>query len=343
METPASPDSPIQQGSGRAGVLAYAARALALWFGAFTLLNVAVALRVPGFDPNLWWVDLRFLPSTLSRLLLGIAGVLLIAHALRPPSAGWRRWGAPVALALLGVAALSNAVSFYRAWSAGSIRPHVPIPLSVVIAGLLIWLAFALLRPAPVPSRGWRVVAVIITSGLFVVCLPLSQFLFFGTTDYRRAADAIVVLGAKVNPGGVTSLSLGDRMATAVELYDEGLAPTLIVSGGLEPSGYDETAVMRGWAIAHGVPEQDILLDPNGVNTDATVRDTAAMFAQEGISRVLVVSHFYHLPRIKLAYQKAGYDVATVPSRNSPIPQLPLIVAREIPAFWVYYLRAAVG
>jgi uncharacterized SAM-binding protein YcdF (DUF218 family) len=59
---------------------------------------------------------------------------------------------------------------------------------------------------------------------------------------------------------------------------------------------------------------------------------------------VLVVSHFYHLPRIKLAYERAGLEVYTVPAAQSAIvPQTPANVAREVPALWVYYLRAALS
>lgn len=37
-----------------------ATRGMALLLGAFTLLNVLGELRNPGFDANLWWIDLRF-------------------------------------------------------------------------------------------------------------------------------------------------------------------------------------------------------------------------------------------------------------------------------------------
>ena len=50
----------------------------------------------------------------------------------------------------------------------------------------------------------------------------------------------------------------------------------------------------------------------------------------------------YHLPRIKLAYAAAGVDVWTVPARTLD-PQTKAIIAREIPAFWLYYLRAVVA
>ncbi|MEP6758967.1 MAG: YdcF family protein, partial [Actinomycetota bacterium] len=161
--------------------------------------------------------------------------------------------------------------------------------------------------------------------------------------DYRRPAQAAVVLGARVMPDGEASVVLADRVRTGVELYREGLVMTLVMSGGLEPdTGYDETAVMRALAVQEGVPAADILVDPGGTSTTATVTDTVGLFAERGIDAVLVVSHFYHLPRIKLAYERAGLEVYTVPASQSAIvPRTPENVAREVPALWIYYLRAA--
>jgi vancomycin permeability regulator SanA len=174
-----------------------------------------------------------------------------------------------------------------------------------------------------------------------VLVFPLAQVLFFGRSDYRRPADAVVVFGAQVHEDGRPSTSLKDRMATAVELHEQGLAPYMVVSGAVGDSGYDEAEVMRDMAVAAGVPAERIVVDSGGVNTDATVADTVPIFDARGWTRVLAVSQFYHLPRVKLAYQRAGREVLTVPAgTSSPIPQTPTLVAREIPAFWLYYLRA---
>jgi hypothetical protein len=52
----------------------------------------------------------------------------------------------------------------------------------------------------------------------------------------------------------------------------------------------------------------------------------------------------YHLPRIQLAFSGAGIDVLTVPAVDPiPIREMPLLVAREVRAFWLYYLRACLG
>lgn len=323
----------------------HAARVLAFWFGALGLVNVAGALRHPSFDENLWWVDLRWLPGTLvAQVLLAAAGALLVVFALRPPAKGWLRSSVVAAAGLLTVAALLDAVSFYGAWISGRVHPGVPVPLSLVIGACMALIGLTAARgERPAASRRAGLTVTAVVTVLFLAGVPFAQMLFFGTTDYRRAADAIVVFGAKVNPGSRPSISLNDRIATAVELYEQGRAPVIIMSGGIEPNGLDEAEVMRTVAVESGVPAEAVLTDPLGVNTQATIDDTVAMFRERGIRRVLVVSHFYHLPRIELAYQRAGFEVYTVPARFTFVWQTPFIVGREVPAFWSYYLRALLG
>ena len=54
---------------------------------------------------------------------------------------------------------------------------------------------------------------------------PLAQMFFFGKTDYRRPADAAVVLGARVYADGRLSDALADRVRTACQLYRDGSGP----------------------------------------------------------------------------------------------------------------------
>src|SRR5204862_2038662 len=87
-----------------------------------------------------------------------------------------------------------------------------------------------------------------------------------------------------------------------------------------------------------------IVLDESGLNTDATVANTAGMFAQRHIKSVLAVSHSYHLPRVKMAYARGltgtSVEVYTVPAAESqPLTAKPYFMPREVVALWVYYLR----
>jgi vancomycin permeability regulator SanA len=330
------------QAAGAAGLWSHdIARGMALFFGLFSLLNLIGELRTPGFDENVWWLDLRPLPAAATAVGLGLAGLLLVSWTLWPAPAGWRRVATTITACVLCFAAVRNGVTFYRVWQAGEIRPWMPLPLSFVLAAALLYIAWAAVRPAPV-RRSW--LAPLLIAAALVACgilFPLAQQVFFGKTTYLRPAQVAVVFGAQVHRDGRPSISLIDRVRTAAELYKAGLTQHLLLSGAQgagEP--INEATAMRVLAIGFGVPATAITVDPRGVNTDATVRDTVAVARAAGYARIAVVSDFFHLPRVKLAYRRSGYNVITVPSHARRIPQTTRLVLREIPAFWVYYLRA---
>jgi vancomycin permeability regulator SanA len=317
------------------------ARGVAVFFGSFSLLSLVGELRSPGFDQNIWWLDLRPLPATLSALLLGLAGLLLVWWGLRPAAEGWRRAATLIALGALSIVALRNGVTFYSVWEAGLIRPWLPLPLSFVLAALFLGVAWAATRP--LPDHGRRRSLLIVAAAVVAcgVLFPLAQQVFFGKTTYVHPAQVAVVFGAQVHGNGRPSTSLVDRVRTAAGLYKTGLAGKLFLSGAQGPGEpVNETTAMRALAIGFGVPAGAIALDPTGFNTEATVNDTVPALRAGGYRSVAVVSDFFHLPRVKLAYQRAGIDVTTVPSQAHRIPQTSRLVLREIPAFWVYYLRA---
>jgi vancomycin permeability regulator SanA len=323
------------------------ARGLSFFIGGFTLLSVVGAARSEALDANIWWVAVPFVPRLVSAGLLAAVGVAFIAYALAPRMRAWRRWPTLALFAFFAGVAVYNAVDFFLVWRAGEIAPRVPLPFSLVVALLLGFVTWAAAR-APAPRRRrWAAAAVIVViAAACIVLFPLAQVLFFGTTDYRRPAGIAVVFGAQVHAGGAPSTSLRDRMDTAVELYDEHLVHWILVSGGVGESGYNEALVMRQMAVRAGVPVDRVIVDSSGVNTEATVRHSLPFFGLAGDTPpdVLAVSQFYHLPRIKLAYARAGWDVLTVPAGTStPIKETPYLVAREVPAFWVYYLRAILG
>ena len=326
-------------------------RVLALFLGGFGLLNLVGEMLRPGFDANLWWIDLRALGPAWSRALLAFASAALVAWALRPRmgARGLRITRALVWMLL--AASVANCVVFYRLLLGGVIASGFPLPFSLLVAGALAWILSALGKrrdgaggAAAGLSRRWRW-GIVPAAGVCLVAFTLAQILCFGQTDYRRKADAIVVFGAGVTPDGRCSQALADRVRTGCRMFRDGYARRLILSGGPTPGTLHETRAMRDYAIALGVPADRIVLDPGGINTQATVDNTCELFERLGLGCVLAVSHFYHLPRIKLAYRRRGREVYTVPAEQSPPPltAMPYFVAREIAAIWVYYLRPLTG
>lgn len=323
-------------------------RTTAFFFAAFALVNHTLGLLLPGFDANLWWLDLRML-AILSEYaptiaLLFTAGGLL-HFALRGPRAHSTIGGraAYIALWALLVLIVQNVVQYYALLFSGMIRSAFPVPLSLFIllpvAGILRECARPRMRAIgyrPLKSAMLSVLTLAALSVLF----PLAQMVCFGATDYRRPADLVVVFGARAYADGRMSTALFDRARTGVDLYKGGLAGRLFFSGGPGDGEIHEVEAMRNYALKRAVDPRDIVLDRAGLSTVETVENSAKFLRENGYTRVLAVSQFYHLPRIKLSYARAGFDVYTVPAKKSRlIVKLPLLMTREVAAFWYYYLR----
>lgn len=316
-------------------------RGIALFFGVFSGLNVIGSVLGRGFGADLWWIDVGVLPLQMGTLVASVAAGLLVAYAVVPDMSALRLKLTAAACGVLAFVACLNVAGFYGAWRAGTIDPYVPVPFSALIALVLAAIvAHLVVRGGHIPSRSENALAVVVALCV-ALAFPLAQIAFFGTTDYRREADVAVVFGAKVHADGRLSVSLEERVRTGVELLKGGEVDSILMSGGVGANGVDEARAMKARAIELGVPEDAIMTDSLGVDTDSTVRDTVALLGGPGSTRIIAVSHFYHLPRIKMAYAAAGQQVYTVPAmRLAPVGKTPLFVVREIPGFWVYWARA---
>lgn len=92
------------QAAGRAGLSAHhGLRGVALFFGLFSLLNLVGELRTPGFDQNVWWLDLRPLPAAATAGVLALAGLLLVWWGAQPAASGRRRAGTSLCAFALGL------------------------------------------------------------------------------------------------------------------------------------------------------------------------------------------------------------------------------------------------
>ena len=100
-------------------------------------------------------------------------------------------------------------------------------------------------------------------------------------------ADAIVVLGASVLPDGTPSGILADRLDDGIALYFAGVAPKIIMSGDNGTASYNEVKAMKQYAVAQGVPSQDIFCDHAGFSTYESMYRAKYMF---GCERIVVAT-----------------------------------------------------
>jgi len=318
------------------------ARGLALFLGGFSIVNILGSI-LHGFDANIWWIDLRPIPHPFDALMLASIAAGLLAYGCSPAMGSVRRILTAFLAAAGLLAAIVNTTVFYTLLAGRAIPAAFPIPFSLLIAGALAAIISAVLAPRAPASRP-RTVLMAATVGASLFLFPLMQMFCFGKSDYRRPADVIVVPGAKAYADGSPSVPLADRVRTACDLYRAGLAPRLIFSGGPGDGAITEPESMRRMALGLGIPDEAIILDEDGVNTQATIENTIPIFERIGARRVMAVSHFYHLPRIKMTYQSDGWEVYTVPAEESyTLRAIPFYMLREVAGLWAYYLRAMRG
>jgi uncharacterized SAM-binding protein YcdF (DUF218 family) len=323
-------------------------RSAALSLSIFALLNLAGEIFTPGFNANDWWIIFPAPFEEFFTFLTVPFAFALGAFALHPAMGILRQHTTRVLLIIFATICAWNALVCFQLHLTRQIHAGMPLPLSTFIAALL-FVSARMASTAPDDTQGRPLTAsnhqhrraLFALSFACLALFALLQMFFFGKTDYRRPADAIVVFGARTYADGRLSDALTDRVRTGCDLYLQGYAPKLIFSGGPGDGATHETEAMKKYALAAGVAEQDILLDPAGLNTHSTVANTKSILAQHQIESILCVSHFYHLPRVKLTYQRAGIDAYTVPARESEmLARLPLFLAREVAALAKYYLTA---
>lgn len=166
--------------------------------------------------------------------------------------------------------------------------------------------------------RRWvRLVAGLCLAALAVVALPL---ILRAWTDWRYKhltymvetappRSVAIVFGAGVWPDGRLSAILEDRVITAVELYQQGKVRKLLMTGDNRTLDYNEPQHMREYALALGVPDEDIVLDYAGRRTYDSCYRARHIF---GVKDAILVTQAYHLDRALFTADHLGIDVVGV-------------------------------
>jgi len=137
--------------------------------------------------------------------------------------------------------------------------------------------------------------------------------------DERRQAGAVVVLGA-AQYNGKPSPVLRARLDHALELHREGLAPLIVVTGGIGSGDREsEATVGRRYLVGQGVPDSAVVVLAKGRDTDETMVAVADWARGREISEVLLVSDAFHMARLRVVARRHGLTAWTSPATASPI------------------------
>lgn len=158
--------------------------------------------------------------------------------------------------------------------------------------------------------------------------------------DERPLSDVIVVMGAAQYDGRPSPI-FAARLDHAISLFEEGVAPVLVVTGGkAHGDRTTEAASARAYAVARGVPDGAIMAEDQSRSTLASIRGVAAMMAAAGLERAVFVSDPSHMLRVLSMARDEGILAHGSPTRTSPLEGDAVAVAdavvHELGALLVY-------
>ena len=139
--------------------------------------------------------------------------------------------------------------------------------------------------------------------------------LWVGERDQAAPADTIIVLGAAAYDA-VPSPVFKARIEHGLHLFDDGLAGTLIFTGGYGGGGarFAESQVARRYAMRQGVPETAILIESTSQTTYQNLFEARRLMQEHGLRRAIVVSDPLHMARALRLCRGLGIDALGSPT-----------------------------
>ncbi|MBO4733177.1 MAG: YdcF family protein [Clostridia bacterium] len=158
--------------------------------------------------------------------------------------------------------------------------------------------------------------AVIGAASLFIIngyvkASSRDRLLTFDDAIKLEDIDCIIVLGCQVRGDGSLSDMLRDRLNEALELYNAGAAPKLLMSGDHGQTEYNEVGAMKNFAVENGVPKEDVFMDHAGFSTYETIYRAKEVFEAK---KVIIVTQEYHLYRALYIAKRLGVEAYGVSS-----------------------------
>jgi uncharacterized SAM-binding protein YcdF (DUF218 family) len=165
------------------------------------------------------------------------------------------------------------------------------------------------------------VLAAVLLLGLVVLYVGVTfvQVWQASNHDEAQAADAIIVLGAAQYDGRPSPV-LAARLDHAADLYRQGLAPLVVVTGGRRPGDrFTEAEASANYLATLGVPGSAIERETSSTNSWESLAATARFLRARDIHEVILVSDPYHSYRIDGIATDLGLDAHVSPTPSSPI------------------------
>ena len=136
------------------------------------------------------------------------------------------------------------------------------------------------------------------------------------------SGQVLVVLGGGTEPASPPRTTVeingaGDRVLYAAELYKQGKAPFILLSGGdiewLSSGSSTPAQDMAALLVQMGVPESALWLENESMNTYENALYAKEFLDEQDIDQILLITSAMHMPRAVALFEKQGFEVTPLP------------------------------
>ena len=168
-------------------------------------------------------------------------------------------------------------------------------------------------------GRAVRAVLLVLAVAAGYYLISLYQVWSTGRSDQARPVDAIVVMGA-AQYDGRPSPQLAARLDHVAELWPQGLAPMVVVTGGKQPGDrFTEAEASAAYLEERGVPADAIVQEGEGRTSYESLQGVARLLGERGLDSVLIVTDPFHSLRSRLIAQDAGLEAYVSPTTTGVV------------------------
>jgi len=129
------------------------------------------------------------------------------------------------------------------------------------------------------------------------LCAVAGYIVWIGERDQAAAADVIIVLGAAAYDARPSPV-FEERIRHGIDLYQRGLAPRIIFTGGFGSGArFAESQVAQRYALRREVPAQAILIETRSRTTRQNLQQAAKLMDEHRLRRAIIVSDPLHMAR----------------------------------------------
>jgi vancomycin permeability regulator SanA len=307
-------------------------RGAALGLSCLLVLNLLEVFVYSTSAVENWFTNLQPLTQPVGITVLAMAATALVMFSLKPALPG------PVWFASVGTVVLLGGFCGRELWQISQSVPEsqrttaMARPLGIVMLLAAAGIGIVLGNAGSLRGRS-SILMILFSSILAIAGFAVVTIQSGGVSDPLPTTEVPVILtfGNQLEADGNPSEALADRVATASRLLLEKHGRILVLSGAFADGPVARTDAMQELAIAAGVAETSIVLDPNVSQTATSIRFAGSLPEVRDNRHIMGVSHWYELARIRLLARRSGMTVSAVAAEQEhALFNQNMLVAREV-------------